>query len=350
MEAELAQVSAALQQQQAVAKQQQQELSEQESALQAAMAARQHYEAELAALYQRTERMRKSFVWLDESLQQSSIAIGTSVSVSHQAKQRIEKLAHELSELTVLQGQQMSSFTDLSQEIQSTAAVIGKISEIAKQTSLLSLNASIEAARAGVHGRGFAIVADEVRSLSGTTGQSAQAADTLLSNLSGCSSQLGEVSASLSVRVEQIAGDTEKTLDNLGIELDRIGATQGDLEAANWRSKLELAMIDETFLRSDIIQYVNRPDQTAPPAVITSQECGIGKWYNAAHVREKFQHHHQFKALEVPHHGVHDHAERAVAMAMKGDREGALQEIVHMENQYQRVESILLALIGETDR
>lgn len=74
---------------------------------------------------------------------------------------------------------------------------------------------------------------------------------------------------------------------------------------------------------------------------------GIGKWYNAAQVREKFQHHHQFIALKAPHHGGHEHAERAVAL---GGKAAARQEIVHMEAQYQRVEQILLALIGETER
>lgn len=52
-------------------------------------------------------------------------------------------------------------------------AIIGSVSEIATQSNLLAVNASIEAARAGVHGRGFAIVADEVRSLSHQSTQSA---------------------------------------------------------------------------------------------------------------------------------------------------------------------------------
>ncbi|TVT53172.1 MAG: hypothetical protein FHK82_12345 [Sedimenticola thiotaurini] len=329
--------------------QEQQQLAEERQlALNHEQEARIHYEAELQALSLRMRRMRKSFEWLDENLLRSSSAIGEAVVVSHGAKERIEQLATELAGLTQLQGQQLSTFDGLFSEIRQISSIIGDISKIAEQTNLLSLNAAIEAARAGEHGRGFTIVAGEVRTLSATTGASAKEADGFLKGLATTSTELGEINRTLSANVDSIAQGTVSTLDNLGAQLERISATQLDLESANWRSKLELAMIDETFLRNDIITYVNNPEADAPGSIPSSSECGIGKWYYAEEIRQRFRGDRLFIALEEPHDRVHQHAGSAVELTRKGDRKGALEQVALMESQYLIVERILLDLVSRS--
>ncbi|MDY7559784.1 methyl-accepting chemotaxis protein [Pseudomonas sp. 10B1] len=129
--------------------------------------------------------------------------------VVRQSMQRIEALA-------VSSTSASQSIENLSAEIHNIGKVLGVIKSVAEQTNLLALNAAIEAARAGEQGRGFAVVADEVRALAKRTQQSTEEIERLVVSLqSGAQSSVAQIQSSGEL-VKMAVSDALETESALG--------------------------------------------------------------------------------------------------------------------------------------
>ncbi|MBT8764861.1 HAMP domain-containing methyl-accepting chemotaxis protein [Metapseudomonas boanensis] len=129
--------------------------------------------SQMAATVQEVARNAEAAAASTES---ADSRVNTGSQVVRQTLDRVNQLARAMEEAT-------SSIQQLSQDTQSIGTVLDVIKNVAEQTNLLALNAAIEAARAGEQGRGFAVVADEVRALARRTQQSTAEIERLIATL-----------------------------------------------------------------------------------------------------------------------------------------------------------------------
>ncbi|HZF69791.1 methyl-accepting chemotaxis protein [Sulfuricurvum sp.] len=115
----------------------------------------------------------------------------------HNGRQELSTLLETISHSTQLEAELAEKLNNLNTEASQVKHILSVIGDIADQTNLLALNAAIEAARAGEHGRGFAVVADEVRKLAEKTQHS-----------------LIEINATINIIVQSISDATDQMHQN----------------------------------------------------------------------------------------------------------------------------------------
>ena len=127
--------------------------------------------------------MSRTAVSVSESAASTAQLTGQSQQLASQSRRVVDQAMASVTALVMEVETTAHSIAAMQQDVQQIGSILGVIGSIAEQTNLLALNAAIEAARAGEQGRGFAVVADEVRSLAGRTQQSTAEIQTMLTRL-----------------------------------------------------------------------------------------------------------------------------------------------------------------------
>nr|WP_256262412.1 methyl-accepting chemotaxis protein [Pseudomonas gingeri] len=197
--------------------------------------------------------MNEMAATVQEVARNAEQASSAAVNATHEAREGDQVLAQAMAQIEKLAGEVNNStaaMNDLKQESDKIGSVLDVIKSVAQQTNLLALNAAIEAARAGEAGRGFAVVADEVRSLAQRTQTSTEEIEQLITGLQGGTDKVA------------ISLESSRTLTDSSVELTRRagnslnGITQSVLAIESMNHQIATAAEQQSAVAEEINRSV----------------------------------------------------------------------------------------------
>jgi methyl-accepting chemotaxis protein len=267
---------------------------------------------------------------------------------AEQSSQQIGNVLRNLEELNSIINTTDSTVNALSERTGEISNVIKVITEIAEQTNLLALNAAIEAARAGEQGRGFAVVADEVRTLAENTKKATQE---IAPVISAFTDEAGVM--------KEIADESAGVISSFEADLSEFAASAQEsalqLTQARDRSFATLVKLDHVVFKQNAYHSVEAGAESpeAQAVSVDHHNCRLGKWYEGGEGRELFGAMPSFAVLEPPHARVHDGAHEVLDI-LKTDWHnniGAMEQIVaafsDMESASGEVMTLMQNLVEE---
>lgn len=211
------------------------------------------------------EELSVSVANISSQAQLADEASKSSLSLARQAGLSTDKAANEMRAISGVVKESAQTMLELASQVKGISDIAGTIRGIAEQTNLLALNAAIEAARAGEQGRGFAVVADEVRSLAERTADSTLKIGSIIESI-----QKGT-----QVAVEQMQSGVERV--NLGVQIsDDVGTQISGVTEHVRQAAMAVAHISESLREQDAAgQDIARSIERV--AVVSEENYGVAQ-------------------------------------------------------------------------
>jgi len=244
-----------------------------------------HQLAEIAQMTDSMQRMEDAMGHITVHVEEAVEHAGVASQQILRGQESVGRAQHEITQLaTRLEGTN-HTVQGLAAQAEQIGSVLEVISSIANQTNLLALNAAIEAARAGEQGRGFAVVADEVRSLAQRTAVSTQEIKTIIEGLQQGSRQAVEAMHDSRQGVERCVEDSQLAVEMLravGNDITQIDALNGRIvsttreqTSANQEIVGRLQSVQSIAQNTaDDVEMLARSSEQLPPIAVRLDALG----------------------------------------------------------------------------